>query len=81
MTRAEAKGLIERKLEEIAPEVDAAAIDPELALRDQVDLDSIDFLNLIAALSEEIGADIPERDYESLETLDEAIDYLVRRST
>jgi acyl carrier protein len=81
MTRAEAKGLLERKLEEIAPEVDAAAIDPALALRDQVDLDSIDFLNLIAALSEEIGADIPERDYESLETLDEAIDYLVRRST
>ena len=76
MTRDEARSLMLRSLAEIAPEVDPEAIDPATPLRDQVDLDSMDFLNLVTALSEEAGSDIPESDYPALDTLDSASEYL-----
>lgn len=63
----------------IAPEIETAAIDPEKPLRDQVDLDSFDFLNIIIRLHELLGIDIPESDYAELLTLNGATDYLVRR--
>ena len=63
----------------IAPEIEPAAIDPEQPLRDQVDLDSFDFLNVIIRLHEILGIDIPESDYAELLTLKGATDYLVRR--
>lgn len=63
----------------IAPEIETAAIDPEKPLRDQVDLDSFDFLNIIIRLHELLGIDIPESDYAELLTLNGAMDYLVRR--
>lgn len=53
---------------------------PDRPLRDQVDLDSFDFLNVVVRLHEVLGIDIPESDYGELATLDSAIDYLVRRS-
>jgi acyl carrier protein len=67
-------------LSSIAPEIDPAGIAPDKPLRDQVDLDSMDFLNVIIRLHEVLGIDIPESDYASLATLDGAVDYLARRS-
>jgi acyl carrier protein len=66
-------------LSSIAPEIDPAGIAPDKPLRDQVDLDSMDFLNVIIRLHEVLGIDIPESDYASLATLDGAVDYLARR--
>lgn len=63
----------------IAPEVDLAAIDPDKPLREQVDIDSFDFLNVIIRLHEVLGVDIPEKDYAELLTLKGAVDYLSRR--
>ncbi len=63
----------------IAPEVDLAAIDPDKPLRDQVDIDSFDFLNVIIRLHEVLGVEIPEQDYAKLLTLNGAVDYLSRR--
>jgi len=63
----------------IAPEIDPAAIAPDKPLRDQIDLDSMDFLNVIIRLHEILGVDIPESDYAQLATLDGAVDYLSRR--
>lgn len=63
----------------IAPETDPARIVPDQPLREQVDLDSFDFLNVIVRLHEQLGIDIPERDYAELATLDSAIQYLARR--
>jgi acyl carrier protein len=64
----------------IAPEIEPASIVPDKPLREQVDLDSFDFLNVIIRLHEVLGVDIPESDYGELATLDGAIDYLTRRS-
>lgn len=63
-------------LTEIAPEVDPATIDEEAGLADQLELDSMDMLNLIVAIHERTGIDVPERDYGRLATLAGAVDYL-----
>jgi len=63
----------------IAPETDPAAIDPGKPLREQIDLDSMDFLNVIIRLHEVLGVEIPEKDYGMLSTLDGTLDYLARR--
>ena len=64
----------------IAPEIEPDKLVPDQPLREQVDLDSFDFLNVIIRLHEVLGIDIPESDYAELTTLTGAIDYLVRRS-
>ena len=79
MTDAEAKALIVDVLAGIAPEADFAALPGGAALRDELDLDSMDFLNFITALHERARIDIPEADYPLLATLDGAISYLLKR--
>jgi acyl carrier protein len=62
-------------LSAIAPEVDPARLDPELPLREQVDLASIDYLNFIIALGEALRVEIPDADYERCGTLRGILDY------
>ena len=63
----------------IAPEIDTATLAPDKPLRDQIDLDSMDFLNVVIRLHEVLGVDIPESDYAKLATLEGAVDYLASR--
>ena len=79
MTDAEARDLLLTALAEIAPEAEGATLDGDVELSEQLDIDSMDFLNLVAAVSERSGIDIPERDYPKLRTLDEAVAYLAGR--
>jgi len=60
----------------IAPEADPSQIQPQVNLRDQLDIDSMDFLNFAIALHKEFRVDIPERDYPKLATLDGCVDYI-----
>lgn len=66
-------------IQAIAPEVDAGALDPARRLRDQVDLDSMDWLNVIVGFHERFGIEIPEADYAQLATLDAIVSYLSGR--
>lgn len=59
----------------IAPEIDAAALVPDKPLREQVDLDSADWLNFLVALHAKLGVDIPDADAARLTTLDKLVDY------
>jgi acyl carrier protein len=68
-----------RCLGEVAPEMDPAAIDPRVPLREQLDLDSMDVLNFAIALHHATGIDVPEVDYPKLATLDGCVDYLTGR--
>lgn len=79
MTDEEIKALILRELKKIAPEVESNQIDPAIDLREQVDLDSMDILNLAIAIHEATGVDIPEADYPQMTSLDGAIGYLRTR--
>ncbi len=80
LTREQVRAAIFDSLCAIAPEVDPASIAPDQPLREQVDLDSFDFLNVIIRLHEALAIDIPESDYGELMTLDSAVEYLARRS-
>jgi acyl carrier protein len=80
MTAAEIRNAIVDALAAIAPEVNLAAIEPGASLRDQVDLDSMDFLRFVLALHERLGVDIPETDYPHFDTLDRAEAYLAART-
>lgn len=64
------------ELKRIAPEVEEAELQPERPLRDQVDLDSMDWLNFLVALHERLEVEIPESDYQRLDTLQQVVDYL-----
>jgi len=66
-------------LHRVAPEVDATTIDPAANLRDEIELDSMDFLNLVTAVGEQLGIEIPERDYPKLVSLDGFVSYLEQR--
>ena len=63
----------------IAPEVAPGELAPGVPLRDQVDLDSMDWLNFLVALHGKLGVDIPEADYRKLVTLDDLVGYLQAR--
>ena len=60
----------------IAPEVDPATLKPDQSLRNQVDLDSFDWLRFLLALHEQLGVEIPESDYDQLSTLDRLVAYV-----
>lgn len=68
-------------LRPIAPELDPGTVDWKRPLRRQVDLDSMDWLNFLVALSARFGVDVPESDYARLVTLTDVIDYLMTRRT
>ena len=79
MTDSEAREVLLSALAEIAPEADGTTLASDVELAEQLDIDSMDFLNLVTAVSERTGIDIPERDYPKLRTLDDAVAYLVVR--
>ena len=58
-----------RCLTEIAPDADASRLAPDADLRDELDLDSMDFLRFVQALHRETGVEIAEADYRSVRTL------------
>jgi acyl carrier protein len=81
MTPDAVKQVIVEAISRIAPEIDPASIQPDAELRQQIDLDSIDFLNLMLALHDRLGVEIPEADYAQFSTLDSAARYLAARTT
>ncbi|BBZ12730.1 acyl carrier protein [Mycobacterium branderi] len=63
-------------LTDIAPEVDPAEIEDDVLLRNQVDLDSMDWLNFLVGIHKRLHVDIPEADYGSLRTLTDVVRYV-----
>jgi acyl carrier protein len=76
LTDNEIKALVVGELKKLAPEVDLDQIDPAVDLREQIDLDSMDMLNLMIAIHTATGVDIPEADYPHMATLNGCAAYL-----
>ena len=76
MTNDEIRSTVLRHLCNIAPEADPAELKSNISFRDQLDIDSMDFLNYVIALHEALGVDIPESDYASIASIDGAVAYL-----
>lgn len=64
----------------IAPDADIDRVDPSGSLREQLDLDSLDFLAFVERLSERAGVEVREEDYPTVDTLDGAVTLLSRGS-
>jgi acyl carrier protein len=79
MTEAQIKEVILKVLGRIAPEADLGTLDPDANVREALDIDSFDHLNLLIGLDEELGVDIPEADYGQLTTLADIMSYLSAR--
>lgn len=76
MERNQLKAIVLAELKSIAPEVTVDELEPTRPLREQVDLDSMDWLNFLIALHRKLKVDIPESDYARLRSLDNLVDYL-----
>ena len=76
MNETEIKTRVIAIIKSIAPEVEEAELRADRPLRDQIDLDSMDWLNVLVAVHEKLRVDIPEADYGKLVTLDNIVTYL-----
>jgi acyl carrier protein len=66
-------------LTEVAPEIDPGTIAGSEHLQEDLELDSMDILNLVAALHARLGVNVPEADYPRIATPDRAVAYLAER--
>ncbi|PIE55875.1 MAG: acyl carrier protein [Desulfobulbus propionicus] len=79
MTRDEIKDVILEIIEDIDDEADFDNLNGAEPLRDQLDLDSMDFLDIVMELRKRYKLQIPEEDYPQLATLNSCVDYLEPR--
>lgn len=79
MTRDEIKNTVLRILGGIAPEADLTLIKPQVIFREQLDIDSMDFLNFAIGLSKELGVEVPEADYPKVASLDGCVEYVMEK--
>jgi acyl carrier protein len=79
LSEAQIKAAVLRVLNGIAPEIELDAIDPSRDLRDQVDIDSVDFLNFVIGLHNDFQIEIPDADMPKLATLNSCVEYLGSR--
>ena len=80
MTAEDLREAVVADLINIAPEFTPEEIDSEADLREEMDIDSMDFLNFVIALHKKLGVEIPETDYPKLFTVNGAVDYLAAKT-
>lgn len=79
MTEDEIKAILYEEITTIAPDADPGSIGADEDVRDGLDLDSMDMLNVIAGLHERLGIDIPEADAPQFFTVAGGVQYLAER--
>lgn len=79
MERQELAAVVVSTLKTVAPELEENELVADMPLRDQVDLDSMDWLNFLVGLHERLKVEIPEADYARLRTLNDLLEYLHAR--
>lgn len=76
MTKDEVKDAVKDIIATIAPDEDLAALEHGKLLREQIELDSMDFLDIVMELRKRYGVQVPEEDYKELGSLDSCAEYL-----
>lgn len=79
MNNKDIEALLRRELFEIAPDINPDDIDRGADLREEFDIDSMDFLNLVVALAKNLKLDIPEADYSKMSSFNDLAAYLSDR--
>ena len=80
MTEDDIRTAYLEELSRVAPDIDPATVGENDHLQDDLGLDSMDVLNLVAALHDRLGVDVPESDYPQIATLSLATAYLAARA-
>ena len=76
MTKEEVKASLLNIISEIVPDEDVMNLEGNTGIRDQIDLDSMDFLDIIMELRKKYQVEIPEEDYPELATMNSSVTYL-----
>ena len=76
MTKEECRQVVLSIIGDIAPDEDLSNVKPDVRLRDQLQLDSMDFLDIVMELRKRHGIEVPESDYLQLASLDSCAEYL-----
>ncbi len=76
MVKKEIEKLLIEIIQDILPDEDCSNLDPDTKLREQLGLDSMDFLDIIMELRKKYGIEIPEADYSNLATINSSVNYL-----
>ena len=76
MTGAEIKDAIIEILSDIAPDEDLSNLKEDVPFRDQLELDSMDFLDIVMELRKRYRIQIPEEDYTALGSMQSTVEYL-----
>ncbi len=76
MTREEVRQAVVDILKDIAPDEDVSSIKDDITLREQMDLDSMDFLDIVMELRKRFNIEVPESDYQELVSMAGCIQYL-----
>ncbi|WP_169581843.1 phosphopantetheine-binding protein [Microbacterium thalassium] len=79
MNEQDARNAVLAAIGEVAPDVEASDLDPRSRLRQDLELDSLDFLRLVQLLANRTGVEAPEEDYPSLTTVQAVVDYIAAR--
>lgn len=76
MTKDQVKQVVIDIISDIAPDEDLSQLKSDVRLRDQLQLDSMDFLDIVMELRKRHGIEVPEADYMQLASLDSSAEYL-----
>lgn len=77
MTNDEVKKIVLEIIADIAPDEDLGGLDSKKSLREQLDLDSMDFLDIVMELRKRHKIEVPQEDYPRLASLDSCAEYLL----
>lgn len=76
MEKLDIRKIVVDIIAEIAPDEDVSNLKDDARLRDQLELDSMDFLDIVMELRKKYNIEVPEADYPKLESLQSCVDYL-----
>lgn len=76
MTTSEVREKIINIIADIALDDDVSGIDDGVSLREQLDLDSMDFLDIVMELKKRHKVEVPQEDYPRLATMNSCVEYL-----
>lgn len=76
MTREELRQVVLAVLRDVAPEAELSRLAPDAPIRDQLDVDSIDFMRFLIGINEKLHVDVPEADYPKVASLNGLLRYL-----
>ena len=76
MTREETRKAISDIIADIAPDEDLSNLDDNEPIREQIELDSMDFLDIVMELRKQYKIEVPEEDYPQMNTMNGCVEYL-----